>query len=408
MSQIFSLSARLENVGDYAWFRHPDTGSKILAFKYNEYHWAFYGIDGCQFRGSCDPRDTYILGAYPFLRQYNHSWIVSGEKTLMWGVNDLADSIGEDLEILTNEIPVDFVVDSLSAELSSEDSSESVDVSKFVSDKYEKQAMYSGFHGYHHHHHAHMNNPVHSFTGHRIGIELEVEFSSSSKRENFCDIKSNWFYRESDSSLGGYGCEIITIPLLPKDAKSVDFWQPLTDYLGSRAKSWDTGRCGLHVHIGREILGRTDEERSETIGKLLYLYHHFVKDTRMNVKIYGRDRGYHDQDGKTLAGTSVKELGSEVLKIKGVKDKVKTAMINRSEQDRYFDINLRNTHTIEFRKGRGSINAKRISMVVDYCERMCLYAKSTPWQQIGYEDFVKFLKSTVKNESLKDIVESYS
>lgn len=408
MSQIFNLSAGLENVGDYAWFVHPDSRMKILAFKYSENHWSFYGIQGCGFCGSADPRDSRVLNEYPFLRQYQHSWIVLGERTLRWGVGDLADSMGDELEIVTDEIPVDFVVDTLSAELNSEDSTEAVDVIEFVDDKYERRAMYSGFHGYHHHHHTYLNAPTHSFTGHRIGIELEVEFSSSSKREDFCDIKSNWLYRESDSSLGGYGCEIITIPLLPKDAKSVDFWKPLTDYLGSRAKSWDTGRCGLHVHIGREILGRTDEEKSETIGKLLYLYHHFVKDTRMNVKIYGRDRGYHDQDGKTSAGTSAKELGSEVLKIKGVKDKVKNAMINRSEQDRYFDINLRNTNTIEFRKGRGSINAKRISMVVDYCERMCFYAKSTPWQQIGYEDFVKFLKSTVKNEFLKDIIESYS
>jgi hypothetical protein len=352
------------------------------------------------------------LNEYPFLNQYNHSWIVTEDRTLQWGVNDLAECCDYELEMLHDDIPVDFVVDELSTELNSEVNSEYptnlVDVSEFVCDKYEKRAMYSGFHGYHHHHHAYLNNPTHSYTGHRIGIELEVEFSFSSKIEDFCDIKSNWFYRESDSSLGGYGCEIITIPLLPKDAKSIDFWKPLTDYLGSRAKSWDTGRCGLHVHIGREILGRTDEEKSETIGKLLYLYHHFVKDTRMNVKIYGRDRGYHAQDGKTSAGTSAKELGSEVLKIKGVKDKVKNAMFNRSEQDRYFDINLRNTHTIEFRKGIGSINAKRISMVVAYCERMCLYAKSTPWQQISYEDFVKFLKATIKNEKLLDIVNSYS
>ena len=91
-----------------------------------------------------------------------------------------------------------------------------------------------------------------------------------------------------------------------------------------------------------------------------------------------------------------------------MKDKVKSAMIQKSEQDRYFDINLRNEETIEFRKGRGSINPYRISMVVDYCEKMCLYAKSTPWVQIGYDDFVKFLTSTVKNTSLKKIIEEYS
>lgn len=406
MAQIFNIESRLENVGDYAWFIDEDRDVKILAFRYSNSHWAFYGIEGCGFSGSLDPRQSSVLRVYPFLNQYQHSWMVCADKTLEWGIEDLTESNGFDFQIMRNEIPVDFCL--VADAVTDEPASETSDVAEFISDKYERLAIYKGFHGYHHHHHTHLNNPAQRYTGYRIGIELEVEFNTRDGRDTFCDIQSNWLYRESDSSLGGYGCEIITIPLLPKDAKDVDFWKPLTDYLKPKAKSWNTGRCGLHVHIGREILGRTDEERSETIGKLLYLYHHFVKDTRMNVKIYGRDRGYHDQDGKTLAGTSAKELGSEVLKIKGVKDKVKSAMIQRSEQDRYFDINLSNEKTIEFRKGRGSINPNRISMVVDYCERMCFYAKSTPWAQIGYDDFVKFLTSTVKNESLKEIIEDYS
>lgn len=403
MSQIVNLSAGLENVGDYAWFVNED-GEFILAFKYEESHWAFYGKEGCRFDGSGSPRRHCIIERFPFLSEYNHSWIIRGCNNLSWGVNDiLNDTCIEDLTIVNTPLAVDYHPESVST-----DTASAAAVESFTSDKYTTDTEYIGFHSYHRHHGVPMNMPKCRFSGHRIGIELEVEFRTDSKRERFCDTPSNWFYRESDGSLGSYGCEIITIPLLPKDAKSVDFWKPLTDYLGSRAQSWDTGRCGLHVHIGREILGVSDEEKSETIGKLLYLYHHFVKDTRMNIKIYGRERGYHDQDGKSVAGSSAKELGSEVLKIKSVKDKVKDAMIKKSSRDRYFDINLRNTHTIEFRKGRGSINPERITMVVDYCERMCFYAKSTPWQQINYEDFVKFLKATIKNEKLLEIVNSYS
>lgn len=403
MAQIFNVSEQLVNVGDYAWFINEDR-QFILAFKFEESHWAFYGKDGCRFDGSNRPREYQFTERFPFLSDYVHSWIVAGCQTLIWGVEDIVDDtmVGY-LTIVTQPMAVDSYPNSDSSEIASE-----AVVESFISDKYTTDAEYIGFHPYHRHHGVTMNVPKGRFSGHRIGIELEVEFNTGLIRSKFCDTPSNWFYRESDGSLGSNGCEIITIPLLPKDAKSIDFWKPLTDYLGSRAQSWDTGRCGLHVHIGREILGVSDEEKSETIGKLLYLYHHFVKDTRMNIKIYGRERGYHDQDGKSVAGSSAKELGSEVLKIKSVKDKVKTAMIAKSSSDRYFDINLRNTHTIEFRKGRGSINPERITMVVDYCERMCLYAKSTPWQQISYEDFVKFLKATIKNEKLLDIVNSYS
>ena len=277
---------------------------------------------------------------------------------------------------------------------------------EFNLSNYETTMLYTGLHSYHSHHDDYMNKPIAPFKGHRIGIELEVEFNRDSTREDFCDIPSNWFYREMDGSLGSYGCEIITIPLLPKDAKSVDVWKSLCDNLGN-ANSWDTGRCGLHVHIGREILGKTEEQKSETLGRLLYLYHHYIKDTRLNCKIYGRSSGYHESDGKTRIGDAAVLLGKEVLKSKDVAARVKNAMIEKADETRYFDINLKNTYTIEFRKGRGSINPKRIALVVEYCERLCIYAKSTPWQQISYDDFVAFLIATTKNEDLKRIVNDW-
>jgi hypothetical protein len=47
-------------------------------------------------------------------------------------------------------------------------------------------------------------------------------------------------------------------------------------------------------------------------------------------------------------------------------------------------------------------------MVVSYCERLCIYAKNTPWQQIGYDDFVSFLRATADNEFLKEIIDGWS
>jgi hypothetical protein len=192
----------------------------------------------------------------------------------------------------------------------------------------------------------------------------------------------------------------------PKDAKDVEQWKELTNYLSDKATSWDTGRCGLHVHIGREILGKSEEQRSETIGKLLYLYHHFVKDTRLNIAVYGRDVAYNDRDGKTDIGNSAKTLGSEVFKSKDICNKVKDAMVSKSSHARYFDVNLMNEHTIEFRKGKGSLRPERIAMVVEYSEKLCLYAKHTPWVQISYVDFVNYLKSTDCSAPLKDMIET--
>lgn len=277
---------------------------------------------------------------------------------------------------------------------------------EFFHDGYERVEIYSGIHAYHFHQDKYLNRPTSPFKGHRIGVELEVEFDSSTSKERFRNKPSNWFYRERDGSLGFYGVEIITIPLLPKDAKDVRFWETLTSNL-TNATSWDTGRCGLHVHIGREILGKSIEEQSETIGKLLLLYHEFVKDTRLNIKIYGRECAYHDHCGKTDLSTAVKHLGSAVLKDKDVKDRVKNSIIAKSDEGRYFDINLQNAHTIEFRKGKGSINPLRIAMVVEWSEILCKYAKMTPWAQLSYNDFCNFATAVAKTEELKSYISTY-
>lgn len=265
-------------------------------------------------------------------------------------------------------------------------------LSELMSDKYQKDYIFEGMHSYHAHHGHGVNLPLKRYT-HRIGVELEVEFGSSSKRGTFTDIKTNWFYCERDGSLGSNGCEIITIPLHPNDAKSHEFWKPLCDTLVSlEAKSWDTSTCGCHVHIGREILGKDDDEKSQTLGKLLYFYHEFLKDTLGNCKIYGRNHGYHDTICKTDVSTAVKTLGSNILKDKEVREKLDKSMKDRSQATRYFDINVMNSATIEFRKGRGSLNPERIAMIVEWSELIVSYAKFTHWKNISMETFKTFIK----------------
>ena len=281
---------------------------------------------------------------------------------------------------------------------------DSISQDPMINDKYENMT-YTGQYSYHYHHGCHLNEPIAPFKGHRIGIELEVEFDCSEDRNDFNSIPSNWFYRERDGSLGNYGVEIITIPLLPQDAKDEEMWRSLCERL-RKAKSWDTGRCGLHVHIGREILGKNEDIRQETLGRMLYLYHEFLKQTRLNVKIFGRERGYHDENGQTMESRAAKVLGNGIFKDASIKDKVKQSLIDKGDETRYFDINLQNPATIEFRKGRGSINAKRIAMVIEWCEIICKYSRQTPWSQIGYEDFVNYAKIVAKGETLKAYLDS--
>lgn len=269
-------------------------------------------------------------------------------------------------------------------------------IGDFISDKYDTGTIYSGQGGYHSHHGQRLNEPVDEFKGHRIGVELEVECKSSADFDKVKATKSNWFYQERDGSLGAYGDEIITIPLLPKDAKNVDFWKPLITFLNKHAESWRRSSCGLHVHIGREILGRDAESRSETLGKLLYFYHHLIDENptakMLNEKVYGRAHTYSEQSGKSEIGNAVRIIGQEVLKDKAICDKLKKGMTDASSNGRYYDINLENRATIEFRKGKGSISAERITAVIAWSEGMVDYCRKTPWTQLNFNEFVEWIK----------------
>ena len=271
---------------------------------------------------------------------------------------------------------------------------------QFLHSEYTSETMYRGQGEYHSDRsyndlvRAAENDPY------RIGVELEVECTSEQNYNTVRNkVQSNWIMMEEDSSLGCYGIEFITIPLLPKHAKSKATWEDLVEYLSDHATSWDTGRCGLHVHIGRNILGSSAEERSETTGKLLFLYHHYLKENKLNSKIFGRERGYHERDGKIKEGEDAKVFGGAPLKLKSVQTELKNKLISRNSSERYFDINLKNANTIEFRKGRGSINAGRITAIVAYCELMCLYARKVKWDKISDSHFFDYLRKHISKSS---------
>ena len=233
------------------------------------------------------------------LDEYQHGWVIvnrdCGDLTIPRIMSN--DGLNTEVEFafvgIINER--NEIITSAGSVVGTSTPAPSVDVMSFFNDKYERSVTYKGVHGYHHHHGDVPNAPIKAVRGHKIGVELEVEFKNRDGKAQWANkAKSNWFYCERDGSLNDNGVEIITVPMNPKDIKARTTWEPLIGYLSDKARSWDSPRCGLHVHIGREILGSNPEQQSETIGKLLYLYHHFVNGTPMNTRIFGRDRAYNE------------------------------------------------------------------------------------------------------------------
>lgn len=257
---------------------------------------------------------------------------------------------------------------------------------------------YRGFSGYHASHGVTMNTPANGYRGYRVGVELETEFQTATARHDFTNTPRNWFFCESDSSLGGYGCEIITIPLIPEDAKNRETWKPICERLKALgATSWDNSRCGLHVHIGREILGETETEREATLSRILLFYNLYLNDDATATKVFGRARCYHEgRHEDTQEFAAVKCLGADVLKSKDIAKRVGDAMKAKQNRNRYYTINTTNTKTIEFRKGRGSLSVDRIQTIITFCESVCLYCKtSEDVSELTLDGFREWIRANV-------------
>lgn len=288
--------------------------------------------------------------------------------------------------------PAEVVIEQAAPTLTNE--GEGID---FYLPNYTTRNVYSGQNGYHNSHaRGFMNQPRVSFSGHRIGVELEIEANDGENHRLINRQKSNWFTQERDGSLGSYGVELITIPLLPTDAKSYATWKPLTDFLQGKALSWNTGRCGLHVHIGREILGETEAERQMTLGKILIFYQGDIEMSQWSKDVFGRERCYSQRDGETDEIKAVRCLGKGVLKDADALRKVDTAMKRKFAGDRYYAVNITNNATIEFRKGKGSVNPDRIIAIVTFSEAICLFCKETAASDLTLDNFKEWLLNHVE------------
>lgn len=283
-----------------------------------------------------------------------------------------------------------------------------------VNPNYTTDIMYEGFHGYHcyGHNQSGYNRPRVADKPWRVGVELEVYARSQEAYDKITRTQTNWFQCERDSSLNQcpHPIEIKTIPLRVCDAKSVDFWDAPMAKLKELAKSKAYTSTGLHVHIGKEILGNTQEERNETLAKLLFFYVHLVEDNadahRKNVRICGRESGYHvyADTYKSLMSDAGKVMCDCLPATGSVNPEMRKKVLNEyvdKNRNMRWDINTSNIDTygtIEFRKGKGAISKTRLAGLITWWEQMCLYCKNTPFAELSFENF--FNKVTSENSAV--------
>ena len=214
--------------------------------------------------------------------------------------------------------------------------------------------------------HQHNKNPhffgadAEGFKG--IGFELEVETREDRNKREHSVYASKLIEAsglEEDEVRFAYdgsipcGFEIISEPHTVKEFwKKTPQWEEMLKYL-TRSKyiSHDSGRCGLHVHVSRNLLGKTKEEQDSAISKI---YAFFDENWDALVKISRRTHTEYCE--KVEIPNSIQNcLQSKKEKLTEWK---KAVVKNRYWlEGHHIALNNCNLNTFEFRLGRGTLNS---------------------------------------------------
>lgn len=232
-----------------------------------------------------------------------------------------------------------------------------------------------------------IESPWHKSNRRAFGCELEVEVRSGDPSEaagrvhetlNPSGVVGEYCYFERDGSIGT-GFEMVTQPA-GLDVHREKFGLFLNNPEIKRGmRSHEGGRCGFHVHVGREYVTQSQ----------IYRVQSFLNDVRNEALIRSIARRY----------------SGGYCRIKH--EMAKFSPHNKNTGERYEALNVQGTKTIEFRIFRGSLRYESIMAALEFVNAVLGFC--TPgvtaiqdFTSIGFKKFVllrenkedtKFLRS---------------
>lgn len=263
--------------------------------------------------------------------------------------------------------------------------------------------------------HRHNANPLffgadaEGFKG--LGFELEVETRQDRTKNEHSEIAAKLTKATGleegevrfayDGSIP-CGFEIISEPHTVKEFwKKTPQWEAMLKYLtNEKYISHDSGRCGLHVHVSRNLLGKTKEEQDSAIGKI---YAFFDENWEELVRISRRTHTEYCEKIKFPY-----DYQNEKEKLTKWKKAVK--------DDRYWlgghhvALNNANSNTFEFRLGRGTLNTWSFFSWIDLIITIANNARRISNRKVETNDVVSWLagikESTARYILSRNVFES--
>lgn len=178
-----------------------------------------------------------------------------------------------------------------------------------------------------------------------LGVELEVENQTKDYDTNVVasDLIESYglkdFYLKYDGSLVD-GFEIVTEPMTLQGHKALK-WRDILDFLTSRGfRSWDSGNCGLHIHVNRSQFLSQDHYKGLALYelKIAALFLRIGRD----LKTWSGRRDFNYCQFPQVGG------GNVIDEILGIANTIKN--------HRHYAITTTPRNTIEFRFPRGTLN----------------------------------------------------
>ena len=313
------------------------------------------------------------------------------------------------------------------------------------------QQVHSGKSGYHHR--PRFNVFLHDGENPTAGVELETESRvATSEHVNRLveDLKSNWFHMERDGSLdpdhgGEYGFEFITEPLPPRVYRNPMTWAGLQNVLSPWVESYSKARCGLHVHVGLQQFEKVDgiplmsPQDRRRVGKYLsaFVYYCLLNPSfvdRVVLRKNGTWSGVVDSPslmaftglvsgGKATGGDVVdivvKTIVAESWASEAHRASGRVGVLtdcNDSTRAYTYDLdsfaghgrelNCEHDYTVEFRRGKGTLNSISVHRTVELMTMIVRYAwkiARNPDMSVSRGDIYRFIAEHTTSPALADL-----
>lgn len=233
-----------------------------------------------------------------------------------------------------------------------------------------------------------------------VGLELEVY----ARNKYIFMNKSNFFYIQHDGSLSDEngGAEITTLPMsfedLIREGGGIDI---LTKEFMPRFSCYSqkAPETGFHIHLSKINFNK---KVCVLLKKAFYCFpYDFLTE------LFGRTNGNY-----CLADPHIQRLMEYGVHPSAASELGLEKIFQPYCDSRYLELNFTNSKTIEFRRGKGTVDSIAIKAILDFCYHIYQYAMDA--QNLYKSDLLNirlslqnYLMENAKTERLKKLIKKY-